>query len=215
MLELKPKKMIDAYKKSFKKFGVSPSSLLIPKGRQEIRFNSFLPYIKNNSTLLDFGCGFSDLADFFKKKQLKIDYYGCDIIDEFLNISKNKHPNFTFFKDLSCVEIKNKTFDTIVCAGAFNFLYCNNEKEHFDHIKNILLKLFSMTNINLVIDFQTEFVDFKTHDSYHQKIDDIVDFIYKNLSRRFSIDHSYLPYEYNVNIMKESEILKQLNVYKK
>ena len=72
-----------------------------------------------------------------------------------------------------------------------------------------------MTNINLVIDFQTEFVDFKTHDSYHQKIDDIVDFIYKNLSRRFSIDHSYLPYEYNINIMKEVEILKQLNVYKK
>ena len=41
MDELKPNKMIKAYKESFREFGVSPSSLLIPKGRQEIRFESF------------------------------------------------------------------------------------------------------------------------------------------------------------------------------
>ena len=64
MEEFKPNKMIKAYKESFRKFGVSPSSLLIPKGRQEIRFESFLPYVKKNSTLLDFGCGFSDFAQF-------------------------------------------------------------------------------------------------------------------------------------------------------
>ena len=33
--------MIKAYQESFREFGVSPSSLLIPKGRQEIRFESF------------------------------------------------------------------------------------------------------------------------------------------------------------------------------
>ena len=70
MKELNPEKMIIAYKKSFKEFGNSPSSLLIPKGRQELRFKSFIPYIKKNSTLLDFGCGFSDLAKFFRKRKI-------------------------------------------------------------------------------------------------------------------------------------------------
>ena len=215
MKELKPEKMINAYKQSFKEFGTSPSSLLIPKGRQELRFKSFLPYIKKNSTLLDFGCGFSDLAKFLEKEKFNIEYYGCDLIEEFLEISKNKHPQYTFFKDLSSIEKSGKIFDTIICAGAFNFLYCNDEKEHFEYIKNILLKLFSLSKINLIVDFQTEFVDFKVSNSYHQNISTVINFIIKNLSRRFSIDHSYMPYEYNVNIMKEDEIEKKFNVYKK
>ena len=210
-----PNKMIKAYNSSFKKFGVSPSSLLIPKGRQEVRFKSFLPYINKNSTLLDFGCGFSDLADFLEKKDLNIKYYGCDIIDQFLHISKIKYPQYTFFKDLSNDEFNNKMFDTIICAGSFNFLYCDNEIEHFEYVKNILSILFSKTKKNLIVDFQTEFVDFKISDSYHQNIADLFDFIIKNLSRRFSFDHSYLPYEYNVNIMKEDKIEKNLNIYKK
>ena len=95
MEELKPNKMIKAYKESFKEFGVSPSSLLIPKGRQGIRFESFLPYVKKNSTLLDFGCGFSDFAQFLEKKKFNIRYYGCDLIDAFLKVSKKKYPQYT------------------------------------------------------------------------------------------------------------------------
>ena len=95
MKELDPKEMIKAYQKSFKEFGASPSSLLIPKGRQELRFNSFLPYINKNSTLLDFGCGFSDLAKFLVKRKLNIKYHGCDLIEEFLEISKKKYPKYT------------------------------------------------------------------------------------------------------------------------
>ena len=94
-------------------------------------------------------------------------------------------------------------------------MYCNDEKEHFEYIKNILLKLFSLSKINLIVDFQTEFVDFKVSNSYHQNISTVINFIIKNLSRRFSIDHSYMPYEYNVNIMKEDEIEKKFNIYKK
>ena len=215
MKELDPKEMIKAYQKSFKEFGESPSSLLIPKGRQELRFNSFLPYINKNSTLLDFGCGFSDLAKFLVKRKLNIKYHGCDLIEEFLEISKKKYPKYTFFTNLSKIKKSGKIFDTIICAGAFNFLYCDDEKKHFEHVKKILLNLFSLARINLIVDFQTEFVDFKVSNSYHQNISELINFITKNLSRRFSFDHSYMPYEFNVNIMKENKIDKNMNVYKK
>ena len=153
--------------------------------------------------------------NFLEKGKFNIKYYGCDLIKEFLETSKNKFPQYTFFKDISDIENSGKIFDTIVCAGVFNFLYCDDEKEHFEYIKNILLKLYSLSKINLIVDFQTEFVDFKISNSYHQNISDLINFIIKNLSRRFSIDHSYMPYEYNVNIMKEDGIEKKLNVYKK
>ncbi len=214
MKKLTPEKMINAYKQSYKEFGNTPSSLLLPKGRQEIRFKSFLPYIKKNSTLLDFGCGFSDLAKFLEKRKFNVEYYGCDLIEEFLEFSKNKYPQYIFFENLSNVKKSGKMFDTIICSGAFNYLYCNDEKEHFEYIKNILLNLFSLAKINLILDFQTEFVDYKLENSYHQKISNLINFIIKNLSRRFSIDHSYMPYEYNINIIKDDAIEKKLNAYK-
>ena len=52
--------------------------------------------MKNNSTLLDFGCGFSDFAQFLEKKKFNVKYYGCDLIDAFLKVSKNKYPQYTF-----------------------------------------------------------------------------------------------------------------------
>lgn len=214
MEELKPNKMIKAYQESFREFGVSPSSLLIPKGRQEIRFESFLPYVKKNSTLLDFGCGFSDFAQFLEKKKFNVKYYGCDLIDAFLKVSKNKYPQYTFFNDLKTILEDEMTFDTILCAGTFNFLYTEKEKDHFVQVKKIILTLFSLCKKNLVVDFQSEFVDFKIANSYHQNVSDLINFITKELSRRFSINYTYLPYEYSVNIIKDDEINKQLNTYK-
>ena len=94
-------------------------------------------------------------------------------------------------------------------------MYCNNEKKHFEYVKKILLSLFSLVKANLIVDFQTEFVDFKEPNSYHQNISELVNFITKKLSRRFSFNHSYMPYEYNVNIMKENKIDKNMNIYVK
>ena len=43
---------------------------------------------------------------------------------------------------------------------------------------------------------------------------DLINFISKNLTRRFKIDHSYMPYEFCVKIFKEQEILRPENVFK-
>ena len=101
-----------------------------------------------------------------------------------------------------------------MCAGTFNFLYTEKEKDHFVQVKKIISTLFSLCKKNLVVDFQSEFVDFKITNSYHQNVSDLINFITKELSRRFSINYTYLPYEYSVNIIKDDEINKQLNTYK-
>ena len=50
-------KMKSTYEKSFKKFGVTPSALGCPKGRQNIRFKAFKKIIIKDTQLLDFGSG--------------------------------------------------------------------------------------------------------------------------------------------------------------
>ena len=73
--------------------------------------------------------------------------------------------------------------------------------------------MFLITNKYLLVDFQTQFVDYKQNNAYHQNINYLSDYIVNNLSRRFEIIHSYLPYEYSVIIYKENEINKIDNTF--
>ena len=59
------------------------------KGRQQLRFEALTKNIKtNNSSLLDFGCGFGDLSQFLLEKKLKVDYTGLDCMKEFISVAK-------------------------------------------------------------------------------------------------------------------------------
>ena len=209
-----PSLMIETYKEAFKKNGVHPASLGCPKGRQEVRFRAFSKFIKQASRVLDFGCGFGDLGVFFREKtpSLKVDYSGCDLMSDFLVVAKKNNPDKKFWQLEFGEKIKNN-YDTIICSGVFNFLYDSSEIEHYRHITRILSDLYDRCNNNLIVDFQSPFVDFKQDNGYHQSIDKISHFVVENLSRRFEIVHSYLPYEYCLVIQKKARINRQLNTF--
>jgi SAM-dependent methyltransferase len=207
------KKVISYYDELLKKHGVKSSALGCPKGRQELRFKNIDKLFFSGCTVLDYGCGFADLNRYLKKKfsKDKFTYSGCDIMPKFLDISKKLYPEVNFF-DLRSEKIDQK-FDITAAFGVFNFLYTKDKDNHFEIVKTKLKDIFSITNKYLLVDFQTEFVDYKQNDSYHQNIDTLVDFIGNYMSRRFEIIHSYLPYEYSVIIYKESEIDKNDNTF--
>ena len=207
------KKVNDYYDNLLNKYGTSSSALGCPKGRQELRFRNIDKLFFPGCTILDYGCGFADLNKYLKNRfsKDKYEYSGCDIMPKFLEISKKLYPEVNFF-DLRNEKIKI-SFDIITAFGVFNFLYVKDENKHFEIVKTKLKDIFSITNKYLLVDFQTEFVDYKQDNSYHQNIDILVDYIEKNLSRRFEIIHSYLPYEYSVIIYKENEINKNDNTF--
>ena len=207
------KKVNSYYEELLNRHGVNPNSLGLPKGRQEIRFKNVDKLIFSGCSILDYGCGFADLNKYLKKKfsKEKVTYSGCDIMPKFLEISKKLYPDANFF-DLRNEKIIKK-FDIIAAFGVFNFPYTNDEKKHFEIIKTKLKEMFLITNKYLLVDFQTQFVDYKQNNAYHQNINYLSDYIVNNLSRRFEIIHSYLPYEYSVIIYKENEINKIDNTF--
>ena len=70
--------MIRVYEDQFKKHGYSPSSLGCAKGRQDLRFKALTKNIKKGK-LLDFGCGFGDLAIYLDKFNSSVNtYYNSD-----------------------------------------------------------------------------------------------------------------------------------------
>ena len=207
------KKVNSYYDELLNKHGENPGALGLPKGRQEIRFKNIDKLFFSGCSILDYGCGLADLNKYLKKRfsKEKFTYSGCDIMPKFLEISKKIYPDIDFF-DLRNENIEKK-FDIITAFGVFNFPYTKDEKKHFEIIKTKLKDIFSITNKYFLVDFQTEFVDYKQNNAYHQNINSLANYIANNLSRRFEIIHSYLPYEYSVIIYKENEINKNDNTF--
>ena len=67
------KKMKDVYDLQFEEHGYSPASLGCAKGRQDLRFKALSAFLEEGS-VLDFGCGFGDLAGFLDKQKNLSDY---------------------------------------------------------------------------------------------------------------------------------------------
>ena len=105
-------------------------------------------------------------------------------------------------------------YDHIVASGVFNFLYSKDKKEHISFVYKTIENLFECCNHSLSIDFLSPVVDFTGPDAYHQDIDDLIHFISTKLTRRFQLDHSYMPYEFCIHIFKQQEVLRPDNVFK-
>ena len=205
-------KMIDVYQDQFKQYGESPASLGCPKGRQSLRFKALTKNV-TSGRLLDFGCGFGDLSLYLEKSKINVEYHGCDVMNEFLSVAKKNRPNDKFFLT-KIDESLNDNYDFIIACGVFNFLYYKDEKDHISSVYNTIENLFKRCNHSLSVDFLSSVVDFTAPDAYHQDITDITKFISSNLSRRFQIDHSYMPYEFCIHIFKEQELVRPDNVFK-
>jgi len=205
-------KMINTYEDQFKEHGYSPSSLGCGKGRQDIRFKALTENIKEGK-LLDFGCGFGDLAIYLDELKIGVDYHGCDVMEKFILTAKQNNPEKNFFLT-EIGEPLTSEYDHIVASGVFNFLYSKDRNEHISFVYKTIEDLFKFCNQSLSIDFLSPIIDFTGPDAYHQDIDDLMNFISTKLTRRFQLDHSYMPYEFCVHIFKQQEVHRPDNVFK-
>jgi SAM-dependent methyltransferase len=205
-------KMKDVYRESFKEHGVTPAALGCPKGRQNVRFDALSRFIKPMEQVLDFGCGFADLSAYLQERGIDVNYSGCDVMGEFLDAAIKKRPSDHFFS-INIGDKLQEKYDSIICSGVFNFKYCDDNELHEKMVFDTLEMLFGSCKRQISIDFLSPHVDYILSNSHHQNISRLIDFISGKLSRRYLIDHSYMPYEYAVHIFKEDTIERPSNVY--
>ena len=202
------------YSESYKRHGNSLNAIFIPKGRQKERFDSLSNYINDEQKciVLDFGCGLGHLKEYLAFKFNNITYEGCDIVEEFILQSKENFPDSTFYTINQYIDVV-KEYDYIVAAGVFNLLYSPNVEEHFAIVQKIIEHLFLKTKKVLSINFMTDDVDFIALGGYHQNINSFCDYTKKNLTKRFVIDQSYMPYEFTIHLFKDDKIVRPDNIF--
>ena len=208
MDEMEKHEVTKRYNERLKKYGYDPRTLGWLKGRQPIRFKVLSEIGDlNNCSILDVGCGFGDLYGFLINIGLNVKYTGYDINLNLIEIAKEKHLDACFeVKDILIDEVKHK-FDYILSSGVFNFKLSDNKT----FIENMLKKMFEICNKGVAADFMSGYVDFKNEDAYYTSPEEIFSFC-KTLSRRVTLRHDYMPFEFCVYVYKGDRI-NERNVF--
>jgi len=113
------------YTNSYEKYGISAKGVhWHSKKTQYIRFEILITFLDNieNSSIIDIGCGFAEILNFFEEKKIKPDIYlGLDCEEFMIETSRKRFPKHLFLK---CNILKHEipTADYLICSGALNIL---------------------------------------------------------------------------------------------
>lgn len=205
--------LIEQYRQAFRRHGRSPSAVLCPKGKQHLRYAALTAHIQRDEfSLLDFGCGLGHLLGFLGKRFRQFHYFGVDVVPEFVAECEKTFPQASFAHIRSHVDIV-RDFDHAVLSGVFNLLYLPDREQHLEAVFGTLEYLFRHTAVALSCDFLSDQVDFQQPGAFHMNRAVLLEFVRTRLSRRYVLDHSYLPYEFALTVFKDQRIVRPANVF--
>ncbi len=188
--------IIKRYNKRLEEHGFSIRSLASGSDeRRNLRFQILTEVgIADGDTVLDLGCGFADLKEFFTKVGLKINYIGIDINEKIIKIAKENKPDL----DLRVCDILNNELsdkiDYIVSTSSFNNLLF--EENNYTFIEKLLLKCQSIAKKGVAIDFLSSYVDFKVNDDVFYYEPERILSISKQITKKVCIRHDYELFEF-------------------
>ena len=150
--------------------------------------------------VLDFGCGLSGLWERIVEIGLEnsVDYWGIDIIQEYVDVSHKKFPDNNY----RCIDILAEDapdigeYDYVLLNGLFTQKMSLDHEEMLNFLGEVLVKLFQHTRVGMQFNFMSPLVDFKRDGAFHLDFDTLSSFITAKLSRKFVIRHDIFPYEY-------------------
>lgn len=200
----------------YKKYGVDERALGWTKHKQLYRFGQVSSYIKNGDSVLDVGCGFADLYGYLKAKFESIEYFGIDIMNEYIEVSMSKFQADNI--QLCCADIHHlpwkRTWDWVVECGIFG-LKQFNDNEMYEYIEKTICKSLELSETGIAFNFLSDKIDYTTSDTdFHANPEKILGMAYK-YSRRVILDNSILPFEYTLVIWKDDSFPKETTVFNK
>lgn len=199
--------IIKKYSNAFKEHGDSDSSVFYPKSRQFIRYKHMLKNFEPGKTILDFGCGLAKLYQYLAlhhPDSLAL-YHGADIVPDFICHNEEKYQEGSFQLIENVEDLHPRKFDVVFSSGAFNMIYGEDRSSYFHYVQEVLTKLFEMTNEKLVVDFMHDDVDYMQDGAFHINIPEMIGFIEKNITSRYSVDRTYMPYEVSFTLYKKTQ----------
>ncbi|HYN06465.1 MAG TPA: methyltransferase [Vicinamibacterales bacterium] len=157
-------------------------------------------------SLLDFGCGLSHLYEYIRARGFDhITYAGLDLSPRFLEVSRRKFPEITYY-DFDVLEEPDRlpVFDYIIIHGLFTARIDIPYPDMFDYVSSVLRVLFPKARTGLAFTMMSKYVDWERDDLFHVPFDELARFLTQHLTRNFVIRHDYGLYEYTTYLYKDA-----------
>ena len=175
---------------------------------KKLRYSELIKIVdsESNFTIHDVGMGVGNFFDYLKTNKNTFTYSGSEILKEYVEECRRKFPNQLFYhRDLS-ENPGNEKYDYLVLSGVFHQRGIITIPNWEIYLKNILKNSFSMSKKGIAVNFISPFVDFYQENIYYADFFKLINFIRDDLSRFFTINHSYALFEFTVFIYRENYI---------
>lgn len=206
--------LIEQYQRAFAVYGDTPSGVLWPRGRQDLRFDALTRHFSGDGfSVLDYGCGLAHLKSYLDQRFSRYEYHGADLVPDFVDTVRIKYPDSKIQLVRSHSDVTD-IVDHVVISGTFNIIDGPDRSCYEQCVLAALAHLFSLVRVSLAVNFMTDRVDFVQPQAFHMNVEAIMDFTRRNLSPRFRIDETYMPYEFTLVVLKDREIVRPYNIYR-
>jgi hypothetical protein len=135
------------------------------------------------------------------------------MVPEFVQAAVAKYPEARMQLVRSHADVLTPV-DHVVISGTFNIIEGADRGDYVDRVHSALSHLFRLARVSLSVNFMTDRVDFVQPQALHMNVEAVMDFIRRNLSPRLRVDESYMPYEFTLVVLKDSEIVRPDNIYR-
>lgn len=154
----------------------------------------------HDSTVCDVGCGFGDLADYFREKELRVAYTGLDIAPSFIAHAKAAHPYDAFHRlDLHEDDYRDE-HDYFLSSGALSFKRHDNMK----HAARMIEKMFSLCRKGVAVNFLSTYVNHQHPRNFHYSPEEMFR-LARGMTRWVKIRHDYPLWEFTLYLYKEAQ----------
>jgi SAM-dependent methyltransferase len=194
------------YSDMFKKYGQTPQGVdWNSESSQHFRFEILSDVIRENQcfSIIDYGCGYGAMFDYFKKKYSNFNFIGYDISQIMIHQAIENHKdekNTNWFSDINLIPKS----DYIISSGIFNVKLNNTNTEWLKYCLETMHIINDRTIKGFSFNMLTKYSEssFMKDNLYYADPLYIFDYCKKNFSKYVALKHDYPLYEFTIIVRK-------------
>lgn len=200
------KQVNDYYSEKIVKNGATPQGVDWNSAEsQELRFDVLRNVIADapGFSVLDYGCGFGSMYDYFKEKYADFKFLGLDISEEMISQAVIRNKDDRRCEWTTSLDEK-KIVDYTLASGIFNVKLGNTDAEWLKYILSTLEKLNAHSKKGFSFNVLTKYSDKEFMKDYLYYADplSLFDHCKKHFSRNVALLHDYNLYEFTLVVRK-------------
>jgi SAM-dependent methyltransferase len=193
-------RIVDFYSGLLRKYDGEPRAVdWGSRDSQALRF-SVLAQIGRleGATVLDVGCGLGDLLDYFREKNLSVDYTGYDLTPEMIQSARRRFPQQRFeTRDLLLDRQPSALFDYVLASGIFYLRHT----EPMLYLATMVRRMFAACRKGVAFNTLSSMATEPTPGEFYAEPAQVLKACL-GITPRVAIRHDYLPHDFTVYLYK-------------